>query len=80
MFYIVGFIVGIVFFGVLYSIFGIDKFGCLGITIIFVVCLWVGVVITTLFGLIVIGLLKLAIIPCIILFILSKIFKGKKSN
>lgn len=72
--YVIGFILGIVIFAFLNSIFNIYYFGFKGIAGTFMGCWFAGNIIVFLFG----AIAKWLIIIFVILWILSKIFKGGK--
>lgn len=74
--YGVGFVLGIAIFGFINSIFDIYYFGFKGMAGTFMGCWFAGVIIVILFG----ALAKWLIIIFVILWIISKIAKGGKSN
>ncbi|MHC1723207.1 MAG: hypothetical protein AB9836_08395 [Aminipila sp.] len=70
--YGVGFVLGVIIFGIINNIFNIYYFGFKGMAGTFMGCWFAGVIIVMFFGVIAIWLL----IIFVILWILSKIFKG----
>jgi hypothetical protein len=73
--YGVGFILGIFIFGFINSVFDIYYFGFKGLVGTFMGCWFAGVIIVFLFGIVAKWLIPIFLI----LWILTKIFKGKKN-
>ncbi|RMD02326.1 hypothetical protein D9O40_06730 [Clostridium autoethanogenum] len=73
---IIGFILGMIIFGILNNIFDIYYFGFKGIASTFMGCWFAGNIIAFLFG----KVAKWLILICIIIWIISKASGGKKTT